>query len=321
MAVAELVERTHRFATRHPRLRWLGPTLSAAAILGFGWHFATQWVTVKTVLPGLDGKRITAGMALTCIGMMLIPWMTVAASRLLGARLSYSQCFRSYFLSQPAKYLPGGVWVYPQRFHQFVTHGVIPRNALGIVVLESLALVLSGIAVVFLVNPPWIRDRLGHAAVMVAVAAAIILCGLQIAIAEHLRHGDTVRSRRDTLAGGLGLLVGVAAWTFFGVGLFLQANALGSAGASIETPADFVAGYAIAWLVGFVVPVSPGGLGVREAVLMLLFRAPLGTGMATTLSVIARFSWTLAEAACVAVAWWSRRRTRARDAVDDGAAI
>lgn len=49
-----------------------------------------------------------------------------------------------------------------------------------------------------------------------------------------------------------------------------------------------VSGYIIAWVLGFIVPGAPGGIGVREVVVTLLLGNVMGEDMVVTLSVIHR---------------------------------
>ena len=71
------------------------------------------------------------------------------------------------------------------------------------------------------------------------------------------------------------LVAGVAAWTFV-------ASVTGGPTPSLSY---LLGAYTFAWLVGFVVPFAPSGLGVREATLIALLAPVLGAAPATALSV------------------------------------
>ena len=49
-----------------------------------------------------------------------------------------------------------------------------------------------------------------------------------------------------------------------------------------------ISGYIIAWVLGFIVPGAPGGIGVRELVITLLLGSVVGESMVVTLSVTHR---------------------------------
>ncbi len=56
-----------------------------------------------------------------------------------------------------------------------------------------------------------------------------------------------------------------------------------------------VAAYIIAWVLGFVVPGAPGGIGVRELVLTLLLSSAIGTDTVVALSVLHRLITVLGD--------------------------
>ncbi len=58
----------------------------------------------------------------------------------------------------------------------------------------------------------------------------------------------------------------------------------------------FVPGIAIAWLVGFLVPGSPSGLGIREVVLMGIYAPEMGLGLAAITAIILRLLGFASEA-------------------------
>jgi uncharacterized membrane protein YbhN (UPF0104 family) len=76
--------------------------------------------------------------------------------------------------------------------------------------------------------------------------------------------------------------------------------------------------YTFAWLVGFVVPLAPSGLGVREATMIALLAPVLGAAPATALTVGIRLANLagdfLAIGAIEATRLGARRRRRARSA-------
>ena len=53
--------------------------------------------------------------------------------------------------------------------------------------------------------------------------------------------------------------------------------------------------YACAWIIGTVTPGAPGGLGVREAILVLLLAPYCGEGVAVAAALFLRIATTLAD--------------------------
>jgi hypothetical protein len=57
----------------------------------------------------------------------------------------------------------------------------------------------------------------------------------------------------------------------------------------------FTWGFTLAWVLGFVVPGAPGGLGIREVILFGLYRQELGTGIVIGLSLLLRIITSLGD--------------------------
>ena len=62
-----------------------------------------------------------------------------------------------------------------------------------------------------------------------------------------------------------------------------------------------VGGYALAWSVGFLVVFAPGGLGVREVVLVTTLTPLVGAGTATAVALVSRAVTTASDLICAGV--------------------
>jgi uncharacterized membrane protein YbhN (UPF0104 family) len=103
-------------------------------------------------------------------------------------------------------------------------------------------------------------------------------------------------------------------WVAMGAGTWLLIDSL----ADTPTPevAWLVAAYAFSYLLGFLVPVLPGGLGLRDATLIGFLATRFTTGVATALALAVRLANTLGELLAIAsvevVYRLGRRAARAR---------
>jgi len=60
----------------------------------------------------------------------------------------------------------------------------------------------------------------------------------------------------------------------------------------------------LAWVLGFIIPGAPGGIGIREVILAGLYAQELGQGMAVGLSVVLRVITSLGDLATFTLAYW-----------------
>ena len=84
-------------------------------------------------------------------------------------------------------------------------------------------------------------------------------------------------------------------WLFYGLsGMLLSYAILEPSSISWFT---LVVAFVASWVVGYISLLTPGGLGIREAVLVSLLTPEVQISHAITLAIIARLSWTLIEMA------------------------
>ena len=106
-----------------------------------------------------------------------------------------------------------------------------------------------------------------------------------------------------------GLAWSAAGWIFLGFSQLAVVCAFDRAGAfrlvELGLVPVVIAGVALATVAGFVVAVLPGGLGVREGVLMSVLAPALGTDVSVIAALALRLVWVMAEliAAAILIAW------------------
>ncbi len=111
-----------------------------------------------------------------------------------------------------------------------------------------------------------------------------------------------------------GMLWSTLGWIILGLSQLAVVRSFDSEGASrlisLGMVPVVIASVALATVAGFLVAVLPGGLGVREGVLMSALAPALGTQGSVVAAVALRLVWVIAElaAACVLVPWyWTER--------------
>lgn len=92
------------------------------------------------------------------------------------------------------------------------------------------------------------------------------------------------------------IVSGISLLSFFLLGLILKIQAQWIFGVAEVDVFELTCLFAIAWLAGYLVPGAPGGLGVREAMMVLLLSHLLGAGVAVGLAFTLRVTTTLGDA-------------------------
>jgi hypothetical protein len=210
---------------------------------------------------------------------------------------------RLFLQSQLGKYVPGSVWQYAGRIGLARSRGVPVSSTVLSLLIEVSASAVAAVAVGVFVLP-----------VLAAVPLAVLIVALVLAVAARpafvpnafIRLAERVlRTSGDELRGALGALPRISAlyipvWALYGAAFWLTARALFSIPASDLVL--FTAAFAIGWLVGMAAVFAPGGIGVREAVLVGLLAPSIGQREAIVIAAASRLLLTAADLVGGAVA-------------------
>lgn len=215
----------------------------------------------------------------------------------------FGSAFAVYGLSVFAKYLPGSVFQYASRQALGARFGW-PQAAVAKASVAEIALHLATSLGVFLA-----ADRLLGLRRVGDLPAAIIGGATLIALAWLFLRAPGMRWR---------LLLAIGAQLLFFAAMLLIATGCAIA-LGVESRPALAAGalFLLAWLAGFVAPGVPGGIGVREAGIVVTASTVLGPGSALLFAAATRLV-TLGGDALFALAALFVGRRRAREQAGAG---
>jgi glycosyltransferase 2 family protein len=286
----DLAARAAELATGR-RVRVVAQVLLVAALAFALVRLRSIWHDSHIALAQVDWLALSGAFVVSLIGVAAGGFIWLSILRRLGVETQ--RCWAGvFFQAQLAKYIPGTVWQYAGRATLARAQG-IPVRAVGI----SLPIELAALALGAAAMSPLL---LGWWGVLPVIGLAVTAVA-----AERLGAGKPAAA-----AGARACLYYLCAWPLVGLGFWLTARAL------VTVPAHdlpvYVGAYAIAWLVGFVAVYAPGGLGVREAVLVALLSGRLGTADALVVAAVSRALLTLVDLVLAGggLAWLNPRRAR-----------
>lgn len=260
----------------------------------------TLWQEHPVPLDEASRPLLLLALAMSFVAMTAYALQWAPSLRLAGGR-PVPGMVPAYYVGGLAKYLPGGAWQYVGRAGLLVRRDVPVGAASASLVVEALA---SAAAAALLA--PLAAGRYGLVAAAVAVVGVLVLA----------RSGALERLVRRIPGFGAIELAGlpplvaryVAVWVIFGLAFWLTARAL------FDVPASDILRYAgvfaAAWVAGFVVVIAPGGLGVREAVIVALLQGRLGEAEAIVLATASRIAFTLVDLGAGFPSLYLLRRSR-----------
>jgi glycosyltransferase 2 family protein len=281
------------------RVRLLAQILLVAALVFVALRARSLWHGSHVDWSRVDWVALAGALVLGAAGTAAGAVIWLAILRGLGVRTE-RRWAALFFQAQLGKYIPGSIWQYAGRAAVARSHGLPVRAvALSLPIEFVSAAVAAGATGAFL---------LGWWGAAVVAAAAIVLLVL----------GRPARVRALTVPTTLrATLLYVPVWLLLGVSFWLCARGLVSV--PVEDLAFYMGAFAIGWLAGLLAVYAPGGLGVREAVLVALLSGRIGAADALVAAAASRLILILADLGLAGIATAAMRRTRPRLDVADPA--
>jgi uncharacterized membrane protein YbhN (UPF0104 family) len=308
--------------------------VQAVLVVAVVWYVsravADQWADVRasarSLHPSLAGLLLSALVVFVTYALLLETWRRMLAAW--GERLDVLSAARIWFVSSFGKYVPGKVWAISAMSVMSSRAGVSPVASAGSAVIVQLLNIAAGLAVIVVAGGQALRGEFAWARPLAIAAVLLALAGLALAplmmprlLALAARLGRRPLATRTLPASALwaAALATVVAWILYGVAFRLVTAAI--LGEATGATAGYIAVYTASYLFGYLAVFAPGGVGVREAVLIALLPkfGLASAGDAVLLAALSRLWLTILEIV-PGLLFLARDGLRARPTrtVDDG---
>lgn len=282
------------------------------ALLALGF-FAYYAVRNFDKIPPLTWSPASAAIAL--FSVVLVVFIIFIAGIIFhmllrdhGLSISWRQAQVIVAISQFGKYLPGNVGQHVGRVVMAREIGIPVPIILNTMLVEmfwgaGIATGLALLSLILFIDGQVLGLQLQFGPVQLGFGFILLLLmpWLGIAflnkylpgLAKRLSGGGSIAAPqlRTALVAAVLFLLGFAL-----IGVILKLQAQWFFGVTAGNVFELTCLFSIAWLVGYLVPGAPGGLGVREAMMVLLLSPVLGAGAAVGLGVTLRVTTTLGDA-------------------------
>lgn len=261
-----------------------------------------QWQEISTHLSEFRTQDLWASFLLHALSYFLLVEGWILTLGLSGARLPLREAFTIFSFAQLARYVPGSIWAFASRVHLAQKEEVSKTQTFLSLAFET-GLLLGSAALVSLLT-------LSHALSATILVALIIVALVIVIVFEPQLFGWFVKVVRrrfvkeefelrythaDLLKASIPYFLH---WLVFGVALFAVVRSIVPVSVSAL---PFVIGVnAFSWFVGYLTPGAPAGLGIREAVMALLFAQLMPLPVATVVAILSRVVAIVAEMATLA---------------------
>jgi hypothetical protein len=231
-------------------------------------------------------------------GLLIVAWRRFLLDW--GQSLDFWTAARIWSVSSLGKYVPGKVWAIAGMAIMAQRAGVAAWAATtSAILLQGLA-VGSGVMIVGVTGTttlesqyPWVRLALWILAVGSAIGIGLMVSPiLSGPLVRRFAPGSEARAPR-----GVTILLGIGAnliaWVGYGLAFWLLAHGT-LPGMSLPIPLA-IGAFAASYLAGLLFLIAPGGLFVRESVMVLMLQSSIGLVPAGALAVASRLLLTLTE--------------------------
>lgn len=277
-------------------------------MIGLGFlalRLSRDWDEVSTAFADTDPRWTLVAVAAGAAAMSVIAVNWTALLRGRGAIVASTKGLSWFFAGQLGKYVPGGIWPVVGQAELAVRGGVARRDAYTATATSMVATLTGAAAFVSVVGVTtsserrWIAAGIG-VVLVVAVVALAWKSGrrrLESSIAWVVRRPIPLPTGRFL---AMQTLRHVPVWMLFGAMNLAVVIAL-DGWPSSRAVLEVLFASTLSWMAGFVVIGLPGGIGVREAVLVSALTGPLGAGVAVSVAITSRLVSIVVDLAAAAV--------------------
>ncbi len=214
-----------------------------------------------------------------------------------GVSLKYLRVFYIYTITQIAKYIPGSIWHVVGRIGFYKEAGLSNKAIRESMIIEHLYILGSafilGSGILFIFNYAVIIEIISKLKLLllVPVILAAITAVIGVIFRKYITPIVSLIIKNPVLNIKMTVLE-IFIWTF--LGLYFAALVFPFA-PRIDYLVYYCGLFAISYFAGFIIPIAPAGIGVREAIMVIGLSPVVSVDVAITVSTLSRAVFVLVE--------------------------
>lgn len=276
----------------------LKPFIRFAAIVPavalFGWLLSRSLQDLDFGSIAWHPVALLLAIAFVQCGMLVNVLLMKFVFQFLGAPIPFKDAYNVYFVSNLGRYIPGKVWQLLALTHMAKRRGIKPLDGATLFVINQLLVILGGFLFVLVIGVA--LSDLGEVAATMSLLPVIPLFILLIYPASLVRLANFCLRliRRQPIEYDLTrryafsvVTFVIFSYSFTGVGFVWLARGVGL---EISDLFFMIAVFPLAYLLGYLAFIAPGGVGIRESFLILLLGYHYSDQMSALLA-LAAFIW------------------------------
>jgi hypothetical protein len=273
--------------------------LGLAAIAFMFYYLMQNWAMLKH-----HQWHFNIWLLLLSLGLL---WIAIASAvyiyqivfrKLVGAEITYAQTFRVINITNIGRYLPGKLWSVVGLIYYTSEYGINKKQTTLAVITNEVAgkasALILGLCYFFF------ADTLkGYLPAMVGLLIACLVVIHPWVLDKVINTGFRIL-KKQTIEIAFGywtilkfVLIFIVSWLLHSLAFYVLVNAITPIG-SVNI-FKFATILPLCWVIGYIILLAPGGLGVREAMLVVMLGEFLPQEVALAIAIIQRIWFTVVE--------------------------
>ncbi len=292
------------------KLSWLRTLVQIFFFIAIGYFMAqyvqTQWDQISHNPPQVNWLILLVAQLGIMISMGIQPFGTWLIIKNLNGTLSKPQVWQAFFIGQVAKYLPGSVWSLPSRGFLYNQRGLDSKRSIETVIWETGLAVVAATLVGILTIPlftnsvylPLIFLEIGGFST-IFLGSSILLRRTKINL--WLRNRIPFSTSLLNIYPHLPIWIMLKALAFYIVQWLLMGISFIGILIALEAPLSLseaiqvIGLFPCVWAVGLLIIITPGGIGIREALITIALSDIVNDPLPLYVAIIMRLCWLIAE--------------------------
>ncbi|MCC6612475.1 MAG: flippase-like domain-containing protein [Anaerolineae bacterium] len=254
-------------------------------LVGIAAYLANNVATISDQLSSVSVARLALSGSVLAVGYLWVVELLRCSTNYVGWKPTYRHMFYINAMSQLAKYLPGSIWQYVSRAGFYRAGGVSLANATRAIILESIWIVSSSVLVGLVACALYFTQAQLMTVVLALVVVFIAWTGILFQVTRiYFRQAFWRLTLRVQV-------VQLLTWLTLGLSFWLLIPDEGA----VKTLPLVIGAFGLAFGAGYVVFFAPGGIGVREIVLIAILTLVIPSEKVIVYAAIHRFIWVVVE--------------------------
>ncbi|MEH2066221.1 MAG: lysylphosphatidylglycerol synthase domain-containing protein [Nostoc sp.] len=298
-------------------LRWI---ILGGTLFFLGKALKDNWIEVTAIrIDGVGWAVIAIATGVTLLAHTWAGWIWTWILKELNQPVSSPQFIQVYLKTNIAKYLPGNIWHHYGRIVAAKNANISTGAATLSVLLEPLLMLAAALIIIVLCSSQFAAANTTFVIqILQLLSLVLVLCAIHpwflnpvIRLLYRLKARKSPATTKQAVPFSLKsyplrpLLGELGFMALRATGFILTMFALGSLNAN-QIPL-LLGAFSCAWLLGFVIPGAPGGLGVFEATAYQLLQHHFPAALVFSAIALYRLISILAETAGATLAWLDER--------------